>query len=387
MITESAWQPDPDLFIRPERAAYFDCAHCALPLRSVASELHEAARHWCKPSEEPSEEVRSLFGTLIGASADDIALTPSTTRGIATVCQLTRLAPGQRVVLMANEHPSQVLGWLEWCRACGAEPVFVPKPADGDWTSALIGALTPETAVVCFAPCHWCDGTFVNGAAVAAQARKVGARVVIDGTQAIGAMPFDVAEVAPDFVVASGYKWLLGPAGLGYLYVHPRHHSGRPAENGWNNRIPADGAYLWQEGKLIYPEGYTHGARRFDAAGITKSVLPRLAIAGLRQLLLWTPLRVHEHLRGWNTALAATLPPQRVCTPDPTHGHTHILGIDVGEANGAAVAAQLGTRGIEVSIRGPTLRLSPHFWNTAADLALMGESLDAVLRQLNRTST
>jgi selenocysteine lyase/cysteine desulfurase len=386
MTIDSA-QPDSDLFIRPEQAAYFDCAHCALPLRSVASEFGEAVRHWCQPSDAASEEVRSLFGALIGAGADDIALTPSTTRGIATICQLTRLAPGQRVVMMANEHPSQVLGWLELCRACGAEPIFVPKPANGDWTSALISALSQETAVVCFAPCHWCDGTFLNSAAIAAQARSVGALVAIDGTQAIGALPFDVAEVAPDFVVASGYKWLLGPAGLGYLYVHPRHHSASPAESGWNNRIPANGRSLWKDDELIYPEGYTRGARRFDAAGVAKSLLPRLAITGLRQLLLWTPLRIHEQLRGWNTALAATLPPQRVCTPDPSHGHTHILGVDLGRANGTAVTAQLAILGIAVSIRGPTLRVSPHFWNTAADLALLSESLDTVLRQLDRTPT
>jgi selenocysteine lyase/cysteine desulfurase len=385
MNIDSAQQLDPDLFTRPEQTTYFDCAQCALPLRSVESELRGAVHHWYRPSGESSEEVRSLFGTLIGASADDIALTPSTTRGIATISQLTRLAPGQRVVMMANEHPSQVLGWLELCRACGAEPIFVRKPLNGDWTSALVAALSQETAVVCFAPCHWCDGTFVNSAAVAAQARKVGAQVVIDGTQAIGALPFDVAEIAPDFVVASGYKWLLGPAGLGYLYVHPRHQSARPAENGWNNRIPADDTSLWHDGRLIYPEGYARGARRFDAAGVAKSLLPRLAIAGLRQLLLWTPSRIHEHLQRWNSALAASLPPQWICTPDPRHGHTHILGIDLG-ANAPAIAAQLGTRGIEVSIRGPTLRLSPHFWNTEADLTLLRESLDTALRQLNRTS-
>ena len=248
----NARQLDPDLFVRPERTAYFDCARCALPLKSVADELREATRHWCEPSDETTEEVRSLFGALIGASPDDIALTPSTTRGIATICQLTRLAPGQRVVLMANEHPSHVMGWLEACRAAGAEAVFVAKPADGDWTSALVASLSEETAVVCFAPCHWRDGTFVNSVGIAARAREIGARVVIDGTQAIGAMPFDVVEVAPDFVVASGYKWLLGPVGLGYLYAHPRHHLASPSDHGWNNRIPQGGTALWKAADLIY---------------------------------------------------------------------------------------------------------------------------------------
>lgn len=387
MNIDDAWQFDPDFFIRPEHTAYFDCARCALPLESVAGELRKAAGHWYEPSDETTEEVRSLFGALIGAPPDDIALTSSTTRGIATICQLTRLSPGQRVVLMANEHPSHVLGWLEACRASGAEAVFVAKPADGDWTTALIASLSEETAVVCFAPCHWRDGTFVNSAGIAARAREIGARVVIDGTQAIGAMPFDVAGVAPDFVVASGYKWLLGPVGLGYLYAHPRHHLASPSDHGWNNRIPLDGTTLWKAADLIYPGGYTRGARRFDTAGITKSLLPRLAIAGLRQLLIWKPARIHEQISSWNLALAGKLAPQWICTPDPAHGYTHILGIDLGSANGAALVAELGALGIEVGIRGTTLRVSPHYWNTAADLALLSESLLDVLEQVNPPSS
>jgi selenocysteine lyase/cysteine desulfurase len=369
-----------DLFVRPEQTAYFDCARSALPLQSVAAELRQADRYWNAPDPQTVEAVRSAFGALIGARGDDIALVPSTTYGIATICHLTRLTRGQRVVLMDSEHPSHVMGWLESCRASGAEPVFIDKPADGDWTSALIDALSSDTAVICFAPCHWCDGTFVNSAAVAAEARKVGARVVIDGTQAVGALPLDVAEVGADFIVASGYKWLLGPLGLGYLYVHPRHHAADPVENGWGNRIPADGSTLWKGRHLIYPSGYTAGARRFDAAGAAKSLLTRFALPGLRQLLAWNPARIHERLRSWTMDLAQSLPRTRIRAPDPVHGHTHILGIDLQDANPHQVDTQLRAVGIETSTRGPVLRLSPHLWNTVADLVLLKQALQAVLR-------
>src|SRR5882724_11256681 len=130
MTIEDLAPGDTELFVRPRQVAYFDCAQCALPLQSVAGELRESVRHWHGPHAEVAEAVRSAFGALIGAAADDIALTPSTTHGMATICHLTPLARGQRVILMANEHPSQVLGWLESCRASGAEPVFVAKPAN-----------------------------------------------------------------------------------------------------------------------------------------------------------------------------------------------------------------------------------------------------------------
>jgi selenocysteine lyase/cysteine desulfurase len=368
MSREDSLQPDPEAFALPRKVTYLDTARCALPLRSIAQESLRAIEHWHEQGEETAEAVRSLFAELIGARADDIALISATTRGIATICHLIPLAAGQQVVLMADEHPSQVLGWLEACRASGAQPVFVPKPPDGNWTEALIAALSEATAVVCFAPCHWCDGTFLDAAAIAARARQVGARIVIDGTQAIGAMPFDVAGIAPDFVVTSGYKWLLGPVGLGYLYAHPRYHDADPTDHGWNNRIPAVGATLWDGARLVYPQGYVRGARRFDTAGSGESLLPGLALVGLRQLLTWKPERIHELLRGWNTALAADIDARQVRRADPSHGHTHILGLDLGREASSTLAGELRALGIEVSVRGPTLRISPHLWTTPSDI-------------------
>lgn len=372
----------PELFVRPDGKAYFDCAKRALPLRSVDLELQAAAKSWDDSCEEACELARGLFSTLIGATPDDIALVPSAAYGIATVCRLTPLSPGRQVVLMANEHPSNVMGWLQSCELHGAQPLFVPKPPSGEWTSELMQALSERVAVVCFAATHWLDGTFIDSAAVAAQARRLGARVVIDGTQSIGALPFDIAAVLPDFLVASGYKWLLGPAGLSYLYVSPRHHSGIPFENGWGNRVPASGCVQWSGPDLVYPRAYARGARRFDAAGIAKSLLPRLAIPGLRQIHQWTPAFVQEQLRRRNTALAATFPPHFVCKPSPTHGYTHILGIDLGGNDSAPIAESLGRRGIQASLRGNKLRVSSHLWNTAEDIALLRDVLRIALQPL-----
>ncbi len=379
-------QAYPDLFVRPDGKAYFDCARRALPLRSVDLELQGAAKSWDASCEETCELARGLFSTLIDATPDDIAVVPSTAYGIATVCELTPLSPGQQVVLMANEHPSNVMGWLQSCERHGAEPLFVSKPASGEWTSELMGALSERVAVVCFAATHWLDGTSIDSAAVAAQARRFGARVVIDGTQSIGALPFDIEAILPDFLVASGYKWLLGPAGLSYLYVNPQYHSGIPIENSWGNRVSASGCVQWSGPDLIYPRAYARGARRFDAAGIAKSILPRLAIPGLRQIHQWTPAFVQEQLRRRNTTLAATLPPHLVCKPSPKYGYAHILGIDLGGNDGAPIVESLDRRGVQASLRGNTLRVSSHLWNTAEDIALLHDVLRVALQPLAHRS-
>src|SRR3712207_9580694 len=66
--------------------------------------------------------------------------------------------------------------------------------------------------------------------------RSVGAALVVDAIQSLGAHPFDVREVRPDFLVASAYKWLLGPYGVGFLYAGERRREGTPIEHNWINR-------------------------------------------------------------------------------------------------------------------------------------------------------
>ena len=107
---------------------------------------------------------------------------------------------------------------------------------------------------------HWTDGSLIDLAAVSARAQDVGARLVIDGSQSIGAMPLDVGALQPDFVVTVGYKWLLGPFGLGYLYVAEQHRNGEPIEHNWIVRSGSE-----DFARLIdYRDTYQPGARRFD---------------------------------------------------------------------------------------------------------------------------
>jgi len=130
---------------------------------------------------------------------------------------------------------------------------------------------------------------------------------------------------------------------------------------------------------LLYPETYTRGARRFDSAGIAKSFLPNLALPALRQVLLWRPDRVRDRLRALVADLGSHVPPERRSASDPNYGPTHILGINF-EEPALAAAAAIGASNIRISLRGATLRVSPHLWNTTEELALLGAALSAAVR-------
>ena len=130
---------------------------------------------------------------------------------------------------------------------------------------------------------HWTDGALVDLEAVAARAHELGARLVIDGSQSVGAMPLDVTALRPDFVVTVGYKWLLGPFGVAYLWVADEHRDGEPIEENWILRAGSE-----DFARLVdYRDEYQPGARRFDVGQRTQFELVPMAIAALQQLTDW----------------------------------------------------------------------------------------------------
>src|SRR5918994_7376354 len=87
---------------------------------------------------------------------------------------------------------------------------------------------------------HWTNGALVDLEAVCERAHELGASLVLDVSQSAGAMPLDVGTLRPDFLVSVGYKWLLGPFSLAYLYVDERHRDGEPIEHNWIVRAGAE---------------------------------------------------------------------------------------------------------------------------------------------------
>ena len=83
---------------------------------------------------------------------------------------------------------------------------------------------------------HWADGTLFDLKAIRQRTRDVGALLIIDGTQSIGALPFDIQEIQPDALICAGYKWLMGPYSLGLAYLGEFFDEGIPIEENWKNR-------------------------------------------------------------------------------------------------------------------------------------------------------
>ena len=368
------------LFDIPEEVAYLNCAYMSpLPVASVeAGRLAVArkARPWTiAPPDFFSgpETARELFARLLGPPArpDDVALVPSASYGMAVACRNLPLRAGQRVLLLDEEFPSTIYGWQARAREAGAEAVLLPRPADDDWTRVVLEAIDARTAVAALPVCQWSDGGLLDLARIGARLREAGATLAVDATQSLGAMPLDLALVQPDFLVAAAYKWLLGPYTVGFLYVAPRWHDGRPIEHNWIARMGSEDF----SGLVRYEERFQSGARRYDMGEVSNFALLPAAIASLRQLLDWGVPDIYRTLTARVAEIAERAADLGLGAVPADRRAGHYLGLRFPDGMPAGLGAALSEAKVYASVRGSALRVTPHLWNTDGDVERLLEVL------------
>ena len=316
---------------------------------------------------EISERARSAAARLLGTAADNVAITGAVSYGIATAARNLVIPKGSRVLMIEGEFPSLALVWHERAQAAGAVVEVVARPANADWTSALLEAIerpgAPPVGLAALTPLHWSDGAMIDLGRVTAALHRQGARIVIDATQAAGVLDLDLAALKPDFLAFPTYKWVLGPYSLAFLYVAPEHQSGRPLEDHGPARTPGSNSYI-------------PTARRFDRGERNDPVGLPMAAIGLEQVLAWEPGAVATRLRGLTDALAEavadipglTMLPRALRAP-------HILGLRLSGGMPAGLVDGLAARGVHVADRLGVMRVSPHVYNDETDVATFATAL------------
>lgn len=317
----------------------------------------------------PLEEIRELFAKLINTNADDVAIVPSASYGIATAAKNVPLRAGQKIITLEDQYPSNVYAWREIAKQKQAHLEIIERPKDGDWTVAVLEAIDSKTAVVAVPNNHWMDGGWLDLIAIGQRVRTVHATFLIDTSQSLGAMPLDVSEVRPDFLACAGYKWMLGPYGFSYLYASPKWHEGDPLE--YNAHNMKDGDDFPRLAQL--KQDYARGARRFDAGERAHFTLAPAAATALKQLLSWGIGDVY-HTLGMMTSQVAKVADEFELTTLPNDIRAgHFIGLRFPRhryPNGppAALHQSLKEHNVVLSLRGDSLRVTPHLYNDEGDI-------------------
>jgi len=229
-------------FLLPAGHHYLNCAYMAPMSRAVEQAGIDGIRAKRAPAEiqpsdffETGEEIRSVFSRLIDAGAPErIAIIPAASYGVATAAKNIPVSRGQRIVTVQEQFPSNVYTWQAVAASAGAELIAV-APGDGEgrgarWNQHLLESISRRTAIVAVPHVHWADGTRFDLEQIGSRCRDVGAALIVDGTQSVGALPIDFRAIRPDVLICAGYKWLLGPYSIGLAYYGPRFAAGIPLE-------------------------------------------------------------------------------------------------------------------------------------------------------------
>ncbi len=371
------------LFDIPEDVAYLNCAFTAPLLKSAA----EAAAGAVKMKSNPwtltpphffslAETVREGFARLVSCNPNDVAIIPAVSYGIAVAARNIPVKANQAIVLLQDQFPSNVYVWRRVAEERGAVIRTVPRPEESRWTPAVLDAIGEDTAVVALGNCHWTDGTFIDLVEIGKRCRQVGAALVVDGTQSLGAMPFSVPEVQPDFLVTTAHKWMLGPYSFGYCYVAPKWQNGTALEENWLNRADSENF----AGLVDYKDDYQPGARRFDVGEVSNFFLSPVAARTLQQIHEWGVENIARTLKAKTSAIAARARELRLlCAPEDARS-PHMIGISVPGGFGKDLPRQLAEKKVYVSVRGTAIRISPHLYTVDADIDRLFEVLGAAIR-------
>jgi len=385
--------PRADAFSLPEGLHYLNCAYMSpQPRRVEAAGLAALIRKRDPTSFQPSDffedsdRVRSLFARLIGAAEPSrVALVPSASYALSVAARHL-VGPdthpgGSNIVLAAEQFPSNAHVWRTRGRRYGAEVRSVAPPSEGargaGWNERILEAIDSRTSVVALGHVHWTDGTLFRLREIGARARQVGAALVIDGTQSVGALPFDVSEIRPDILVCAGYKWLLGPYSTGVAYFGPRFDDAEPLEETWLGREGSDDFRRLTE----YRDEYRSGAARFDVGERSNFVLLPMLAAAMELILEWEVSSIQRQCGDLTRRLVAEARELGYGVEDEEWRGAHLFGIRAGgTADLGRLDSALRDRRVSISLRGDAIRVSPHLYNGEDDVEALLDALRAARR-------
>lgn len=373
------------LFHLGDNHHYLNCSFLSPMPKTVEKAGIEGIRKKNRPWEvcpddffTDSNHVRALFSNLINANdPKSIAIMPSVSYGMGVVAANLPVKKNGQIVIAGEQFPSNVYPWMRFCKDHGCELVIVHPPGQFEnrgkiWNEKILDAINSDTLLVAISNVHWTDGTRFDIEAIGKRARSNGSLFVIDGTQSVGALPFDVQKVRPDALICAGYKWLMGPYGISLGYFGPALQNGIPLEEGWITRKNSrDFA-----GLVDYEDDYEKGAERFDMGERSNFINVPMMAKSLKQILEWKPERIQQYCNQLCSGYISEWREKGFFIEESEWRGAHMFGIRLPESISVQkLQEKLIEKKVHVSVRGSAVRVSAHLYNDRRDL----EALHRVL--------
>jgi len=360
-----------------EDATYMNVASQS-PMPRVAIRAAQAALEANKyPHHNPdsgyfdiANRTRASIAQIIGAQPEEIALTTGASAGATAVAYGLDWKPGDEVITVKGEFPLEFTNWKPMEEREGLKLKVVAPRERFITADDLIAAITPRTRVVSVSMVRFDDGSLLDARRVADACHAQGALLLLDASQAAGALPVNVHDLGADFVTSAGYKWLLGPFGTGFFWAKNEHiEKMRAAPFYWMalTSTPNFSALSFDDPK---PQP---GARRWDAPEWASDFNLNLAAfdASTEFVVRMGPQTVADHNRKLIDFLFERLPKDRCVPASPLdsklRGPYGCFSARTAEKT-MELYEKLRKENIIVSLRQGNIRVSPHLFNTERDI-------------------
>ncbi|MEO1497773.1 MAG: aminotransferase class V-fold PLP-dependent enzyme [Planctomycetota bacterium] len=366
--------------------AYFDHAAVAplsAPAASAMAFWAEQARDagdtvWLSWAERV-ENTRRHAAALVGADGDEIALVNSTTHGINLVAEGVDWRPGDNVVVLADEFPSNLYPWMHQASR-GVEARLISTDRGLIDLDAFRDACDERTRVVSFSWVAYSSGVRRNIDLLCEIAKSCGANggrgawVFLDAIQGLGVFPLDVTQTPIDFFAADGHKWLLGPEGAGIAFIRrERLEDLRPVGIGWNSVV---GSANFNRIEMQLKDN----AARYE--GGSANMAGQLALGASLEMLLGRTAEVAAAVLDITDYLCERLMERGVevfslrgPTPCGADQRSGIVSAAWPGMEPAEVRRRLADAGVAISVRDERLRMSPHAYTIRDDVDRLIDAL------------
>ena len=370
-------------FILSKKVTYLNCAYMSPMLKKVEKAGVKGIKQKRKPYHitpvdffKTSDLVKKRFSSIIDCKNHNrIAIIPSASYGLANVVNNISIKEKDEIILLDEQFPSNVYPWLNVKERSKAKLVFIKRPdtligSGKKWNEEILAAITNKTKVVAIGNIHWACGTLFDLIAIRKKTAEVGALLIIDGTQSIGALPLSIEKIQPDALICAGYKWLMGPYSIGVAYYGNYFDKGIPIEDNWINRMGSENF----SGLINYSDKYGELASRYNVGEQSNFILLPMLLAGLNQIESWGVKNIQDYCKNLISEEIKKVNQKKYWIEKENYRANHLFGIKQLD-NKINLIEKLKSKKISVSIRGDKIRVSPHVYNDKREIKKLFECL------------
>ena len=375
------------LFQLPEDIHYLNGAYLSPLLRSVEEAgmkgmIRKRNPAMIRPIDffSGAVDVRLKFSKLINCRAQEVAIIPSASYGLKTAITNLPVDRGNHVITVSEDFPSGYYTLDKWCKDNRKQLKTIAAPETNSrrgesWNNRILEAISLDTSAVVLSSIHWTDGTLFSLKQIGERCKDVNAVFIVDGTQSVGALPMDVTDCRIDALICAGYKWLLGPYSIGLAYYGEFFSNGVPIEESWMNKSNA----IDFSGLTSYVDDYTMGSGRYNVGEFSNFILTPMLDKALEQILDWKVATIQDYCGQLIKPLATFLKENDFWIEDEKYRARHLFGFSMpASVDQDRLMGELQKRGVYISVRGKSMRVSTHLYNEDKDITGLINTLSAL---------